>query len=391
VRGWRGSVKLRVNEVRPVSKRDYYEVLGIPRNASDQELKSAYRKLALKYHPDRNPGDTEAEERFKEAAEAYGVLSDAQKRAAYDRFGHEGVQGMPGGAGFDPNAFADFSDILGEFFGFGDLFGMGGGRGRRNRAQRGEDVRYDLEIEFEEAYKGMSAEIQVPRLEACRRCDGKGGEPDGGVVTCSICHGRGEVIHQQSFLSIRRTCTQCNGTGQLIRIACKECRGEGYKQVNRKLKVNIPAGVDNGMRLRLQGEGQPGVNGGPSGDLYVVLQVKEHPVFERHESDLHCTIPVNIAQAVLGAEIEVPTMEGAHTLKVPEGTQSGTEFKLRGQGMPHVNGYGRGEIHYHVNVQVPTKLSREQRKLFEQLRDSLPTDNAPPEKGLFEKVKDYFM
>jgi molecular chaperone DnaJ len=371
-----------------VSKRDYYEVLGVGREAGDQEIKGAYRKLALKFHPDRNPDDPEAEEKFKEASEAYSVLSDPQKRAAYDRFGHAGLQGAAGAGGFNPDAFQDFSDILGDFFGFGDLFG--GGR-RRSRAQRGEDIRFDLELTFEEAVSGLNAEIQVPRMESCSRCRGSGSEPGSGPATCPTCHGRGEVLYQQSFLSIRRACSTCNGSGQIIRNPCSQCRGHGYQQVQRKLKVNIPAGVDDGTRVRLSGEGQPGPNGGPPGDLYVFLKVKEHPFFERREQDLHCTIPLNIGQAALGCEIEVPTLEGPHKLKVPEATQNGAQFRLRNKGVPLLNGGGRGDLYIHISVKIPSRLTREQRKLLEELRDTLPVDNAPAQKGLFEKVKDYFM
>ena len=375
-----------------MSKRDYYEVLGVGRDAGDPEIKSAYRKLAMKHHPDRNPDDPAAEEKFKEASEAYSVLCDAQKRAAYNRYGHAGVQGAGGPAGFNPEAFGDFSDILGDFFGFGDLFGGGGGGGRRrSRVQRGEDVRYDLEISFEEAVFGLPTEIQVPRMEACGRCQASGSEPGSGASTCPTCNGRGEVIYQQSFLSIRRTCSTCNGSGKVIRNPCSECRGQGYKQVHRKLKVNIPAGVDDGTRLRLTNEGQPGPNGGPPGDLYVFLKVKPHAFFERRENDLHCTIPLNMAQAALGAEIEVPTLEQPHKLKIPEGTQSGAQFRIRNKGTLILNNGGRGDLYVHVDVRVPAKLTREQRKLMEQLRDTLPVDNSPAEKGLFEKVKDYFM
>lgn len=374
----------------PVSKRDYYEVLGLGREAGELDIKTAYRKLARQHHPDHHPDDPTAEDKFKEASEAYSVLSDPQKRAAYDRYGHAGVQSA-GGPGFNPEAFTDFSDILGDFFGFGDLFGGGSGGRRRNRAQRGEDVRYDLEIGFEDAVTGMAAKIQVPRMEACGRCKGAGAEPGSSASACPTCNGRGEVLYQQSFLSIRRTCSTCGGSGKVIRHPCTECRGHGFRQVQRELKVNIPAGVDDGMRLRLSGEGQPGSHGGPAGDLYVFLKVKPHPFFERHERDLHCTIPLNIAQAALGAEIEVPTLEMPYKLKIPEGTQNGAQFKVRNRGIAELNGNGRGDLYVHVDVKVPSRLTKEQRKLFEQLRDTLPVDNAPSEKGLFEKVKDYFI
>jgi molecular chaperone DnaJ len=370
-----------------VAKRDYYEVLSVTRDCDDQTLKSSYRKLALQYHPDRNPGNSEAEERFKEAAEAYAVLSDPQKRAAYDRFGHQGVNG--GGApGFDESAFADFGDILGDLFGFGDIFGSG--RGRRGRTQRGEDLRYDLQISFEDSMRGLSADIQVPRLEACTKCQGTGAEPNGGLVTCSVCNGRGEVIYQQSFLSIRKPCPTCHGRGKVIRQACSLCKGEGFNRVEKKLKVNIPAGVDTGTRLRLTGEGNPGPAGSQPGDLYVVLKVAEHPVFERRENDLHCTLPINIAQAALGTEVSIETFDGPQTIRIPEGTQPGAQFRLRNLGVPHLNSRARGDLYVHVDVQIPKKLSREQRKLLEELQVLLPADNVPHEKSVFEKVRDFF-
>jgi len=371
-----------------VTKRDYYEILGVNRDADEQALKSAYRKIALQYHPDRNPGDHQAEDKFKEAAEAYSVLSDPQKRASYDRFGHTGVN-SGGFSGFDPSVFTDFSDILGDFFGFGDMFG--GGRRQRNRPGRGDDVRYDLEIEFEDAIRGKDVELQVPASENCKQCGGTGAEPKDGMVTCSICRGRGEMIYQQGFLSIRRTCSQCGGRGQIVRRPCQVCKGDGVVHQERRLRVNIPPGVDTGTRVRLANEGQPGSNGGPAGDLYVFLKVKDHPIFERRENELHCTVPVNLAQAALGTEVDILTFDGLKTVKVPEGTQSGDRVRLRGLGIPEVNGGRRGDLFVEVEVRVPNKLTREQRRLFEQLRDLLPAENEPKEKGLLDKVKDYFM
>lgn len=368
-----------------VSKRDYYEILSVSRDADDQTIKSAYRRLALQYHPDRNPENHEAEEKFKEAAEAYSVLCDPQKRAAYDRFGHQGVPTAAGG-GFDPNDF-DLGDLLSQF-GFGDIFG--GGRGRPNRATRGDDTRYDLEISFEDAVFGTTVEIQLPRTETCDRCRGEGAEPGTGTVTCSACKGRGEQLYQQGFLSVRRTCSQCRGAGKIIKSRCVECRGSGVKQTSRKLKVNIPPGVADGNRLRLVQEGQAGTNGGPNGDLYVFLKVKEHAFFERHENDLHCVIPINFAQAALGCEIAVPTLGQPHKLRIPEGTQSNAEFRIRSQGVASVNGHGRGDLIVHVEVRTPTRLNRDQKKLLEQLASTLPLENEPKEKGLFDKVRDYF-
>ena len=371
-----------------MAKRDYYEVLGVKKDASADDLKKAFRKLAMQLHPDRNPGDKEAEDKFKAAAEAYSVLSDAQKRATYDRYGHQGLSGGGAPNGFDPNAFTDFSDILGDLF-FGDMFGRSAGRA--NRPRQGDDLRYDLEISFEDAIRGMSVDIQVPRMEACGRCEGTGAEKEDGLVACPTCRGRGEVAYQQGFLSIRRTCGQCGGRGKIIRRPCKECRGEGFNRSTRKLKVTIPAGVSDGIQLRVAGEGQPSANGGPPGDLYVVLRVKEHAIFERHEYDLHCTVPVNIAQATLGTEIDLLTFDGLETVKIPDGTQPGTQLRLKGKGVPRLNGNGRGDLFVHVEVRIPDKLTKDQRRLFEQLAETLPNENEPEEKGLFDKVKDYFL
>lgn len=370
-------------------QRDYYELLGVARHATPEEIKSAYRQAALRWHPDRNPGKTEeAEERFKEAAEAYSVLSDPQKRAQYDRFGHAGLGPQPF-AGFESDIFAEFSDIFGDFFGFGDLFGTGGRRARRS--QRGADLRYDLEIEFEEAARGRETKIQIPRLETCSACDGSGARKGTGPTTCTTCHGRGQLRYQQGFFSISRTCSHCRGTGQVIRHPCGTCHGSGRVSKERVLEVRIPPGVDTGTRLRFAGEGEAGPAGGQRGDLYVVLHVKEHPFFERRDSHLYCIIPISVAQAALGSEIEVPTLDGMETLKIPEGTQSGTVFRLKEKGLESLNGSGRGDLHVAVEVQIPTKLSKEQRKLFEQLSDSLHVENKPAEKGsFFDKVKDIF-
>lgn len=371
-----------------MAKADYYEVLGVERGSDEQAIKSAYRKLAMKFHPDRNPGDKAAEDKFKEAAEAYSVLSDAQKRAAYDRYGHDGLSAQGGPAGYDPSQFTDFQDIFGDIF--DSFFGGGGGGRGRNRVRRGEDMRYELEISFEESMRGTQAEMSIPRMEACKRCEGTGAEKEDGMTVCPTCRGRGEVVYSQGFVSVRQTCGTCSGRGQIIRRPCKECKGNAFVRADKKLKVNIPAGVDSGQQLRLSGEGQPSPNGGPAGDLYVAIQVGEHPFFDRHEYDLHCTVPVNVAQAVLGTELTLETLDGDEKIKLAAGTQPGTRLRLRGKGVPRINSSGRGDLIVQIEVRVPEKLTKDQRKLFEQLRESLPEDNAPREKGLFEKVMDYF-
>jgi len=382
-----------------VSKRDYYEVLGVERTATDQEIKSAYRKLALKHHPDRNPGDHTAEEKFKEAAEAYAVLADQQKRSLYDRFGHAGVGGAGAGspAGFDPSVFVGFEDILGglgDIFGFGDIFG---GR-RRGGPQRGTDLRYDLEISFDEAAKGTETTIQIPRAEQCQTCGGTGAAKGSGPTTCPMCHGRGQLRYQQGFFTVARTCGQCRGSGQIIAKPCETCRGAGHVTKERKLTVKIPAGIATGQRLRLYGEGEHGMAGGPPGDLYVVVDVHPHEFFERDGNDLHCVVPVNFTTLALGGEVVVPALlEGQESVSVPTGTQSGTTFRLRAKGMPDVSGRGRGDLLVTVQGTVPKKLTKEQRAAMEQLARLLPADKFEPkkqdgddEKGLFEKVKDIF-
>ena len=382
-----------------MSKRDYYEVLGVAKAATDQEVKSAYRKLALKYHPDRNPGDKAAEDKFKEAAEAYAVLADADKRHLYDRFGHAGLgAAATGGAGFDPTVFTGFEDILGglgDIFGFGDLFG---GARRRGGPQRGADLRYDLEISFEESARGAETSIQIPRQESCETCKGSGAAPGSKPVTCPQCHGRGQLISQRGFFTVARPCGQCRGTGHIISNPCPGCRGAGRVQRERKLTVKIPAGIATGQRLRLSGEGEGGAAGGPSGDLYVVVHVQEHPFFQRENNDLYCEIPLNFPTLALGGEITIPTLEGEEPFKVPEGTQAGETFRLRGRGMPDVTGRGgRGDLLVTVKVLTPKKLNREQKKLLEQLQHTLPKEKFEPtpreeqdEKGLFDRVRDIF-
>ncbi len=382
-----------------MSKRDYYEVLGVAKTAAEAEIKSAYRKQAMKFHPDRNPGDKAAEESFKEAAEAYAVLADGQKRGLYDRFGHQGVnQGAGAGAGFDPsvfNDFGDFADILGGMFGFGDMFG--GGR-RRGGPQRGSDLRYDLEIAFEEAARGSETSIQIPRQENCETCSGSGAAPGTQPTTCTMCKGQGQVRRQQGFFTIATTCPQCRGAGRTVTKPCPSCHGAGRVAHERKITVKIPAGIATGQQLRLQNEGEAGTGGGPAGHLYVVVHVQDHDFFKRDGVNLFCEIPVNFTTLTLGGEITVPTLEDDETVKVPEGTQTGTTMRLRGKGMPDVNGRGKGDLFATVQVQTPKKLSKEQRHLIEQLAKALPKEKFEPrphsetqdERNLFDRVKDMF-
>jgi len=381
-----------------VSKRDYYEVLGVEKSASDADIKSAYRKLAMKYHPDRNPADKAAEEKFKEAAEAYAVLADSSKRSLYDRFGHAGVSSAGGPGGFDPSVFTGFEDILGglgDIFGFGDIFG--GGR-RRGGPQRGADLRYDLEITFEEAASGTETAIQIPRQETCGTCHGSGAAPGSSPTTCPQCRGQGQVRFQQGFFTVARTCPQCRGAGRIVTKPCHTCRGEGRVTKERKITVKIPAGIATGQQLRLQGEGEGGVAGGPAGNLYVVIQVQEHEFFRRDGTSLFCEIPVNFTTLALGGEISVPTLDGTEKVKVPEGTPTGTTLRLRGKGMPDVSGRGRGDLFATVQVHTPKKLTKEQRHILEQLAKALPKEQFEPrpretdehERNLFDRVKDMF-
>ena len=380
-----------------MSKRDYYEILGVERDSTEQQIKSAYRKLALKHHPDRNPGNREAEESFKEAAEAYAVLADREKRSMYDRFGHAGVgAGAGAGAGFDPTIFADFSDIfagLGETFGFGDIFGA---RRRRGGPQRGSDLRYDLEITFEESAKGAETTIQIPREESCETCNGSGAAPGTSAETCSQCRGAGQLRYQQGFLTVARPCPNCRGTGKTIAKPCQTCRGAGRIAKDRKLTVKIPPGIATGQRLRLHGEGEHGSAGGPPGDLYVVVHVQEHSFFHREGDDLYYELPIGFPTLALGGSIKVPTLNGREELHIPAGTQAGARFKLRGKGMPNVSGRGHGDLHVIAGVAVPKKLSKEQKHLLEELAKSLPQQDLDLDRGdsgekpFFERVKDIF-
>jgi molecular chaperone DnaJ len=362
----------------------------VSRTASDQEIKSAYRKLALQYHPDRNSAP-DAEEKFKEASEAYAVLADAQKRAQYDRFGHAGVGAGMGGFGFDPSIFqnVDFGEVLGDLFGFGfgDLFG--GGR-RRSRSQRGADLREDITLEFEQAVFGTEIEVQVRRQEACEQCKGSGIAPGKSAVTCRTCGGRGQVRYQQGFFSIARTCSTCQGSGSVITDPCPACKGEGRVVREKTLEVKVPAGVEDGTRIRYAGHGEAGVHGGPPGDLYIVLHVKEHAFFERDGTDLYCVVPISFPQAALGTELHIPTLEGPSKLKIPEGTQPGTRFRIKGKGVPVLNGHGKGDLYVDVKVEVPKRLTKRQRELMEELSSTVHTENKPETKTLLSKVKDIF-
>ncbi len=374
-----------------VTKVDYYEVLGVTRTCSDADLKTAYRRLAMQYHPDRNPDNPEAEAKFREASEAYQVLSDAQKRAAYDRFGHAGVSGP--GAGFEGSPFAggvDIGDIFGDIF--GEMFNVGGAGGRRpSRAQRGRDIRFDLSIDFEEAVFGKETEVSIRRMEACSDCNGSGSAAGRGPSTCSQCGGKGQVRFQQGFFSIARTCSACGGSGSVISDPCRTCRGDGRVEKDHTISVSIPAGVEDGTRIRYQGEGDFGKFDGPNGDLYLVLNVKAHEFFERDGNDLHCVIPVSFPQVALGSEIDVPTLEGQTKMRIAEGTQSGKEFRLRGKGVPFLNEHGRGDLIVQIVVETPKRLTKAQRDAIRQLGETLQTENKPTSRGgLLNKMKELF-
>jgi molecular chaperone DnaJ len=373
-----------------MAKRDYYEVLDVSKNVSEADLKKAYRRLAMKYHPDRNPNNKEAENNFKEAKEAYEVLSDPQKRAAYDQFGHSGVQGAGGGYGEGfGGAGASFSDIFGDVF--GDIFG--GGRGGGSRVYRGADLQYNLEVSLKDAVNGCEVKIRVPRMEACDSCHGSGAKPGSTPETCKTCNGIGQVRMQQGFFSVQQTCPRCHGQGKVVTDPCSSCSGTGRVKQHKTLSVKVPAGVDTGDRIRLSGEGEAGQNNGPPGDLYVQINVKPHKIFSREDNNLLCDIPLSIATAALGGEIEVPTLEGRVKLKIPTETQSGKIFRIRGKGVKPVRGGPRGDILCKVHIETPVRLSVEQRELLRRFDDSLKKDrgdHSPQESGWLDGVKRFF-
>ena len=376
------------------NKRDFYDILGVARNATDEEIKKSYRKLAMKYHPDRNPDSKEAEDKFKEAKEAYEMLSDPQKRAAYDQYGHAGVDPNMGGMG-GGQGFGGFSDAFGDIF--GDIFGGGaaGARGGRGGPQvyRGADLRYSMEISLEEAAHGHETQIRVPSWSNCEHCGGEGAEPGTKVETCGTCHGAGQVRVSQGFFSMQQTCPRCNGSGKHIPKPCKKCHGAGKTKSQKTLEVKIPAGIDDGMRIRSAGNGEPGVNGGPSGDLYVEVHIKAHPVFERDGDDLHCQMPISFIDAALGGEIQVPTLSGKASFDVPEGTQSGKTFRLRSKGIKSLRTSLPGDLYIHVQLETPVKLNQEQKDILKKLDESLKSGGSkhnPQQKGWVDRVKDFF-
>ncbi|WP_106475813.1 molecular chaperone DnaJ [Phytohalomonas tamaricis] len=378
-----------------MSKRDYYEVLGVERGADQKEIKKAYRRLAQKFHPDRNPDDETSAEKFREVSEAYEILSDNEKRAAYDQFGHAGVDGQAGGfggGGFGGAGAGGFSDIFGDVF--GDIFGgAGGGRRNPNAPQRGSDLRYNLEINLEEAVAGTNVDIRVPRLTECNHCHGGGAEPGTSKKSCPTCNGIGQVRMQQGFFAVQQACPTCHGRGEVVDTPCRKCHGEGRIQETRTLAVKIPAGVDTGDRIRLNGEGEAGINGGPAGDLYVQVMIKAHPIFERDGRDLYCEVPINFVDATLGGELEVPTLEGRVKLKIPAETQSGKLFRLRGKGVKPVRGGAPGDLMCKVVLETPVNLNDDQKDLLRKFQDSLDgtgNKHSPRKSGWFDGVKKFF-
>ncbi|WP_026279954.1 molecular chaperone DnaJ [Thioalkalivibrio sp. ALJ16] len=372
-----------------MSQRDYYEVLGVSKDASAADIKKAFRRLAMKYHPDRNPGDDEAEAKFKEARAAYDVLSDDQKRAAYDRYGHAGVDGGAGGFGGGAGG-SNFSDIFEDIF--GDIFGGGGG-GRGQRAYRGSDLQYNLDLTLEEAVFGTEVKIRIPTTVSCEACDGSGAEPGTSPETCPTCNGVGQVRIQQGFFSVQQTCPRCEGAGKIVSSPCKSCHGKGRVQEQNTLDVKIPAGVDNGDRIRLAGQGEAGMNGGPPGDLYVQVRVKPHKLFRREGSDLHCEVPVSFATAALGGDLEVPSLDGRVKLKVPAETQTGKQFRVAGKGVKSVHGGAVGDLICRVVVETPINLTKEQKQLLRQFEESTQaggTKHSPQAQSWLDGVKGFF-
>jgi molecular chaperone DnaJ len=376
-----------------MAKRDFYEVLGVSKDASDEDIKKSYRKLAMKYHPDRNPDNKDAEDKFKEAKEAYEVLSDGNKRAAYDRHGHAGVDPSAGGAGFGGGqGFGDFGDAFGGIF--DEIFGgRAGGGGGGQRVYRGADLRYNLEITLEEAARGVDKTIRIPVMESCGTCHGSGAKPGTQPKTCPTCGGAGQVRMQQGFFSVQQTCPKCHGAGRIVTDPCHDCHGAGRVKKQKTLEVKIPAGIDEGMRLRHSGHGEAGVNGGPAGDLYVEIHIKQHAVFEREGDDLHCEMPISFATAALGGEISIPTLDGAANIKIPAETQTGKVFRLRGKGIKNLRSHQTGDLHCHVVVETPVKLTERQRELlreFEVISQGEGDKQNPKAKGWMDKVRDFF-
>ncbi len=370
-----------------MTKRDYYDVLGVARSATDEELKKSYRRLALQFHPDRNPDEPEAEEKFKEASEAYAVLTDPEKRRAYDRFGFEGV-GAGGPGGFPGGDFAAFGDLFNDLF--GDLFGARTGGRRQGRGQRGADLRYTHDIQLSDVLNGVETSISIPRMLRCEPCTGSGARPGTQPETCARCGGSGQAIFQQGLFRISRPCEACRGEGRVVRDPCKSCRGTGRVEGERSIKVRIPPGVEDGMRLRVGGEGEAGIAGGPPGDLYVVMRLAPHPLFVREATDLICDVPIPFVQAALGAEIEVPTLEGKLVLRVAEGTQSGKILRLRGKGLPSLSGGPRGDQLVRLFVEVPSQLTARQREVLEKFAAETSTEVSPVTKGFLDKLRDLF-
>lgn len=376
-----------------MAKRDFYEVLGVPKNASDDEIKKAYRKLAMKWHPDRNQGDASAESKFKEVKEAYEMLSDAEKRGAYDQYGHAGVDpNMRGGAG-GPGGFGDaFGDIFGDIFGGGRRGGGGGGGGGR-QVFRGNDLSYAMDITLEEAAAGKESQIRIPSWDSCTPCDGTGAKPGTQAKTCTTCHGAGQVQMRQGFFSVQQTCPHCHGKGKIIADPCNTCHGQGQTKTNKTLEIKIPAGIDDGMRIRSTGNGEPGQNGGPPGDLFIEIRLRKHDIFERDGDDLHCQVPVNMTSAALGGEIDLPTLAGKATIEIPEGTQNGKTFRLRGKGIKGVRSSIAGDLYCHIVTETPVKLTEHQRKLLKELDESFKKNrdkHSPNGGGWFEKAKAFF-